>query len=391
MLLARAARAILCLLLVLPLILVSCSAPRKHYRIAVINEIAGHYEVISGLLHCLRDYQHDLAVFFNGRLSLTNTTGFKEWLGGQVGYWAEINNIFDYNITADVTISISAEFSWRIHAKSVKHLRSKRLLVFVHRADNSILRRVRHIHPNITYVALSPTVARYSQGIWNLTTHWILPILPWNPLSKCKDRSCFRHFCVQGSFEERRRNYATLWKGLLAHYNETGSLINVTVVGKGDVTRLHVPPELTNKVHILKSLPYQEYFDVISHSYALITAFGMDSYYTTRISSTVPISLITAVPIIASQRLVHAYTYFTESHVILRNPNETDVDAMVRAIKMPAVELLEKRVHLELLRNQLNTHAIAFLRTFVESTHQTQLSWKVKANSSNFSTKVNNL
>lgn len=148
----------------------AAAPPGRHYKIVIVNEIPGHYEVISGLLHCLHKHRDGLLIMWSGKLSRTRESGFRALMGDAlIGEWREWSHLESHRPTADVLISLSAEFNFRAFEAAAAALRPKRLVLFMHRADGLVAKRFLDYQQRwpTTVLTLSPHVLRSASGRWS--------------------------------------------------------------------------------------------------------------------------------------------------------------------------------------------------------------------------------
>lgn len=117
--------------------------------------------------------------------------------------------------------------------------------------------------------------------------------------------------------------------------------LNLRLVGSGPY-RPVVPAELKSSVYFDANLNYTEFYKVLSHTTALIPGFADQDYFTTKASSSVPASLIAGSPLIATRKLLDAYTYLEERCVWLQGGGESEFDVLSRIIRLSFEERLRK-------------------------------------------------
>lgn len=129
----------------------------------------------------------------------------------------------------------------------------------------------------------------------------------------CKPRR--RGVCVQGKLDPARRDYYGLFSELLARREEAlAANLTLVVQGKGGgrtgTSILDVPPRLLQDGLVVQheALPFQSYFELLHSCVALLPAFASPAYYTEKGSSSVGAALVAGTPLIATQRLLQAYT-----------------------------------------------------------------------------------
>mmetsp|Transcript_17798 Transcript_17798/g.38324 ORF Transcript_17798/g.38324 Transcript_17798/m.38324 type:complete len:401 (+) Transcript_17798:100-1302(+) len=341
-------------------------------RVAIANEIAGHFEVLAGVKEILRQLKVDADVFFVGNPLGPVSTGLVQWLGDQKSAkWHALRNVSKTDIRASLLMCISAELAPQVCSSVISMVQPSLVVIWVHRADTATpSAKILSLHPRYELVALAPHVANLSQFRLRQPVSWALPVAPFRPQEPCASRACLRGFTIQGALRKYKskaasgftRNYTHLWGRMMELKRQHGpgggaEGVLVSVLGKGLPSELAVPPELKDDVEHHSRLPYPEFWSRIHHSLALVPAFGMPVYYESRISSTILASLITGTPVIAEQRLLDTYTFLTPDHVFLRQPGEDEAAAMYRIARMREEEVLARRQALGELRDQMNARA----------------------------------
>ncbi|KXZ51997.1 hypothetical protein GPECTOR_10g1019 [Gonium pectorale] len=167
-------------------------------------------------------------------------------------------------------------------------------------------------------------------------------------------------FAVQGTIDKARRHYDVLYDPLLSLLNTSGSVPFVKIVGQLH-TPLDIPPPLKDVIRLYINLPFDQYFNLIECSQALLPVFGSSSYVKNKFSSTVLASLISAVPVLADDALLSAYSFLSEATAFKQMSNETVVDAMQRISKLPWIDHQIRRDNLVDLAERLNVAAGSFL------------------------------
>ena len=146
-------------------------------------------------------------------------------------------------------------------------------------------------------------------------------------------------FGLQGLYESTRRNYQTIFSHLQEFIDsrsserdgKTNSNITLHLLGQGN--HPEVPSGLTSHVSFDESLDYDEYYSILSRTFALLPAFASDDYLDRKASSTVPAGLIGGTPLVATKEIIAAYSYLPEDAVYLQSKNETEFDVIGRVLK----------------------------------------------------------
>ncbi|KAG2491250.1 hypothetical protein HYH03_010457 [Edaphochlamys debaryana] len=396
-------------------------------RVVIVNDIAGHFEVLASVMVQLHRMQQASSgkllagkprVVFTGNIAGPEKNGLLDWLGQEVSesaQWLPLGNFGLLGPTAgsggkggkgaagsktssgsggkkgspaddpaDLVICVSAELAPQICAAVAAAVDPRLLVVVVHRADthskNAKFLRL-HRAP-LRLMALAPHVANLSRHMLKRDqVDWAMPVAPFVPAKPCNAKACLSGFALQGALRRYRskacatsacytRDYAALWRRLLELRDEgAGPVPPVVVVGKGERKNLLLPPELdgaNSSVTYKPWLPYPEFWGLIYHSLALVPAFGMPVYYESRISSTILASLVTCVPLIAEQKLLDVYTFMSEKHVFLRQPGEDEAAAMVRVMALPEAEILTRRRAMCELQKEMNERADGLLAQYIQ-------------------------
>lgn len=155
-------------------------------------------------------------------------------------------------------------------------------------------------------------------------------------------------FGLQGLYESTRRNYQTIFAHLQKFIDSRSSerdgtvSSNVTLHLLGQGTHPEVPSGLTSHVSFDESLDYDEYYSILSRTFALLPAFASDEYLDRKASSTVPAGLIGGTPLVATKEILAAYSYLPEAAVYLQKTDETEFDVIGRVLKDTAKHRIEK-------------------------------------------------
>ena len=167
-------------------------------------------------------------------------------------------------------------------------------------------------------------------------------------------------FALQGNYESFRRDFDTTFRRLGSYFYPTNdgsdptseAGISPMEASNGPVVELHllgsgpnkptVPEGLESHVFFHENLPYREYYELLSQQTAILPAFSTDKYYSIKASSSIPASLISGSPLVATARDLHAYNYLDEGSVWFQQDNETDFDVLARAFALPPEERIAK-------------------------------------------------
>lgn len=205
-------------------------------------------------------------------------------------------------------------------------------------------------------------------GYDTIPVHVHVPLLPLKlPERTQPQKSMLTNAVVQGNFDPNRRDYAGIFKDLLAElqldprpwgYHRVGNepeyipnpTLDITpfvlhLAGNGDMV---VPKELTNVVRIHKNLPYNDFFETMHSMDIAFTAFTSASkeetkggYYEVQASSSVAMAMMCQVPLLTTHHIEKVYTYTSSPLVSIHRPSyfrEIEVVKILRAGKWVRTE-----------------------------------------------------
>ncbi len=210
----------------------------------------------------------------------------------------------------------------------------------------------------VDFITLSQHTATYlretGMSAWKTKAPPIRPFAPVFPvnlpdLPKAVDADEEElGFGLQGLYESTRRNYKTIFSHLQNFIDSRSSerdgkmQSNVTLHLLGQGKHPEVPNTLTSHVSFDESLDYDEYYSILSRTFALLPAFASDDYLDRKASSTVPAGLIGGTPLVATKEIMAAYSYLSEDAVYLQKKGETEFDVIGRVLKDPGTHRIEK-------------------------------------------------
>ena len=198
----------------------------------------------------------------------------------------------------------------------------------------------------VDFITLSQHTAKFLQETGTSAWKTKAPIRPFAPvfpvnlpkLPKAVDADKEElGFGLQGLYESTRRNYETIFSHLQkfidSRSSERDENVNVTLHLLGKGTHPEVPSDLSSHVSFDESLDYDQYYSILSRTFALLPAFANDQYLDRKASSTVPAGLIGGTPLVATKEILAAYSYLPEDAVYLQEKGETEFDVIGRVLK----------------------------------------------------------
>lgn len=344
-------------------------------RVAIVNDVPWHYEIVAGFLHVLSQDlgPQYLDVYLDDQTIDQNPVGSWDLFKEYPANYKRISNVSGYT-PADAVITISPEYNLDQNKAFVKKVKPKQVLVMVHNGEDVFapLEDIREMHPNVTLVTLAPHVANFVTKRLNVSVGWMLPIHPFRPTVRCTvsntviapDSPCVSGFVLQGNLNPKRRNYASIWQQLqknlkqLKAYQATKQF-HMQVIGR--ISRKDpefvVPGEVQSFIQTRTNLNFRTFYDTIHHAYALVPSLASAAYYTCKFSSTVITSLSTETPVIATQQLLDSYTFMQPETVFLQPEGKSEIDVMLNVMQLSVKEIYTVRARLLRLRVALNLQA----------------------------------
>lgn len=373
-----------CVLLVLAFVLVAGQVHSLNktqltqLRIAIVNGVPFHMDLVAGLLHVLAPYEKNLDVFLHSTVISSNLDGSRDLVRGSNArfFRAEIkrSRIEQY----DMAVLVSPDYELEANQQILTYIKPKLTVAIVHNSDFRRLQHILELHEHLELVTLSPHVANTLAASTATAVSWMLPSYPFQPSAPCvkassqqlKGPECFSGFSVQGKFSNLRRNYSRIWDQTIKHIHEikqtkSSQLFQLHIMGKGAPHRLNIPPLLKKYVRVHWQLPYLEYYEQIYKTLALIPALGSPKYYRTKFSSTALTSLTTGTPLIVNEDFLQAYSFITPETAWLQQKGAEELDTMLWILQRTPSEVLKLRQRLQNLRTTLNQRSLELLESFM--------------------------
>lgn len=215
----------------------------------------------------------------------------------------------------------------------------------------------------------------------NVTIRTIVPVFPVesnNARGANEDLS----FALQGDYDPLRRDYNRIFEHLESFLaakkertpetspNVKSSEPNITLHLIGHNTagwRPPVPEPLQANVVFDDSVDYPVFYGILSRTFALLPAFASDTYYDRKASSSVPASLISGTPLIATRRMLETYNYLREEDIWLQNDTESDFDVVGRVLALGPKERQAKKDKVVQRRNAIIQENKAAAARWIES------------------------
>lgn len=348
-------------------------------RIAIVNHVNFHLEVLGGVLHLLKDFPN-VHVYLHSKVLKENMFGFWDWNGRNPGM--DFRDFADYKGDGyDFIWLISPE--WRVGEikKMVAAARPQLVVAYVHNGNSQQLEDVAGIHPSTELLALSAHVADYINQRApkkQRRADWLLPIKPFAPPKPCTPAQpdCLRGFVVQGRVESTRRNYTHMLEQIVTKSRRVDDpnilrKFQLDIIGqKVPGERWKLPAHLQRYVQLHHNTPYLEFYGIIGRSYSLVPMLASPLYYKCKFSSTVLTSLMTGTPMIAGEKILSKYTMLTRDAVFFQSEKEQEVDAMFNILSVNSGGIWDKRRAVEAAREQINARSADMIKGWLDKVAQ---------------------
>lgn len=327
---------------------------KSNVKVAVVNDVLFHFEVVAGILSALSDFSSSLDVYLHPQVFSENVLGSYDLVRQYKASYKTINGT-DFQ-QADLLVLVSPEYDTARNRELVRLLRPSTVLAFIHNGDSPHLPNITSLHAHTHLITLSPHVSGYVSARMNRTVNWLMPFHEFKAEAPCTAKHiCQSGFVLQGLVTGKRRNYDSIWSQISSNYNvlrarNASKLYQFNVAGSTAGPQMQVPQIISDIVHFHYNLPFREFYKLIQRNLALIPALASEAYYSCKSSSTVATSLATGTPIIASKKVMTAYSFLRPSVVFLQGPGETELDVVKRIAEMKPQEYLKTRAALTDLR-----------------------------------------
>ncbi|WYZ33741.1 hypothetical protein EsH8_I_000017 [Colletotrichum jinshuiense] len=332
--------------------------PGKNVRVAIVETVGTHDEVTSALVTAfggvpnidltlmLRQQRYNMQDIMN---SFKLVSPISEIIPSE-----ELPSMVAAATLPHVLISTTCELDLDQKAKEFRDLLARGetyLFCLVHHADR--WREGQHVDVIREYIekgmadfiGLSQHTANFLQRDtaenWgrelNYTVHVLPPVFPVKlPDPNLEGLS----LAMQGDYSSGRRNYQHTFEQLghvigelrakAGTEEEKNRKVTLHVIGHGEPPS--VPDDLKSNVVFDQDLSYPDFYRTLSGAFTIIPAFADDDYLDRKASSTVPAALIAGAPIVASEKLLAAYTYLPREAVWLSEPGEDEMDTIKRFV-----------------------------------------------------------
>ena len=346
-------------------------------RIALVNGVSFHFEILAGLLHVLKPYEDHLEVFLSPWIQKENYDGAFDLVKWSKAKFRKTNmNVASLKLEYHIVILISPDYELKLNQRLLQQMRPKLTLAIVHNSDYKEMDSLLKIAPgDLELLSLSPHVAKSLAESTGQKTDWMLSVYPYKPEKECAQDGgtggCLKGFAMQGKFSNLRRNYSAMWLQIGQHIEELSSdpkaksLFKMFILGKGP-NRLNLPTEIEQYVSVHRRLPFQSFYDIIARTLALVPSLANPRYFTHKFSSTIITSLSTGTPVIASKRLLDAYSFLNKDSVFSQEGEEEEIDVMLKIVRLGEEQVTKVREGLKQVVEELNKRSIGLLESYIK-------------------------
>lgn len=217
-------------------------------------------------------------------------------------------------------------------------------------------------------------VATHGTNARNPRVYTLPPIFPLDhsvlttPEFTTASREAYRGIVVQGIVSRKRRDYSAVVQEALRHPQQP-KRFNLTILGsnaRNAAVELQIEhPQFLTMVNLQQLKYYADFYGMIKRHLAIYPAFAKDGKtLSVKASSTVPCSLISNTPLIASEALLKAYTYLDREAVWMEASPTKPFDELQT---IGVAELEEKFGAMERNRQKIYTSNIAVVDDMLSS------------------------
>lgn len=373
------------------------SVPAKP-RVAIVNEVAWHVEVVLGLLYALREYEPTVYVHPDALPGGVIDMGVAAYLAarGDGTRLLPLPQPASSAPPADVVVSVSPERTPSYTQAFIAAAAPARVIAYVHNGDaaDKLRSSLLGLHPGVTFLTLAPHVAAAVKQAWGPgyqeRVDWALPVYPHTPLpassnrisssssssegaagcslaSYSADRPCLGGFGIQGLLNSQRRNYSRIWAEVAERLGElrADSRFSIHVLGRGQAHLLRIPRPLRPHVKVHLRLQYTPFYARLASNLALVPSFASSAYYESKFSSTVITSLAVGTPMIVDPDFLRAYGFVDAGAVVVQARDESLVDVLLRVLRLPPAELFAARRAVSSLAQRMNERTASVVRRLI--------------------------
>ena len=347
----------------------SVAASDKVLNVAIAETNGWHDEVVAALAHSFGSQPNvQLSLYqANSRFGMSNITAAFQ-LPHKMPAFQSPDRFSDDRTAPDIVVLTTCELdSNNLRRRLSELLAEGRTYLFcvVHHGDQwNDAKRKEVIAPwmdlgLVDFVTLSPHTATFlkANGLKDWSTKGpsiksfapLFPIPPPSPNRKgVIDKQRELAFAIQGNYEPSRRDFDTIFSHLRSFVDASNSRTdeergaNVTLHLLGSGNKPPVPEGLSNHVFFDEDLSYEEYYTVLSNTFAILPAFADNEYLDRKASSTVPASLLGGTPLVATEEILAAYSYLPKEAVYCQKEGETELAAIGRILLLKAKERKDK-------------------------------------------------
>eukprot|EP00798_Chlamydomonas_sp_ICE-L_P023059 gene23059-30248_t len=323
---------------------IDVAAECPKFRIAVVNGVKFHFEILSGLLHVLKPYQKYVDVFLGPYIRTQNYDGawdLVRW--SKARFYKTDINLHSHNVTYDLVILVSPEYELELSQRIVAAMRPR--LTTGRKAD--------------WMLSVFPFQLSETDCAMILPSEQVLGM-------------CVRGFSMQGKFSNLRRNYTSIWTQMQRRVEELddpqiGKYFHLSVLGKGP-NRLALPIELEQFVTVHQRQVYKVFYNIIAHTMALVPSLANPK-------KTVKMGILensedeedamNKVSKMAIGKQKKLQLIVPEYQRLQTEDSEDEVDAMIRVSKMAGKDIFVVREKLAVLREEFNERSFKMLEGYI--------------------------
>ncbi|BFZ62482.1 hypothetical protein YB2330_003576 [Saitoella coloradoensis] len=352
----------------------------RTYNVALLESTSAHDEVIAAFVYPMMqipgvDFKHYLKAQRFDIGEVYNTFPMHKSSKLSIHPIEEVTELVDAQVDLVILATCEVDIKWQDETlkRLLEESPSTQLVCILHHADK--WDKDSYLQPytkpwiesdRVTMLVLSPHVKTHLEV--NLVPKWtgytkeprievFPPVFPFTKSASDGGAHVQQKeaaFTLQGDFSSKRRDYGGVLStlGALIHspkLAEEDEKLTLHLLGQGKPPT--IPDNVVDNVKIDQKLNYTDFYSILSDSFAVLTAFGEETYFSEKASSSVPASIISGCPLIADQRTLETYRYLDDDMVWIKAAGEDDMDVIARIVTNVGAEERQLKKEKVKLRN----------------------------------------
>lgn len=154
-------------------------------RIALVNGVNFHFEVLSGLMHVLQPYERNMDVFLSPYARTANFDGAWELIKWSKANFMRTDKLSAIKQPYDLVILVSPDYELQANEDLLRAMKPRMTVSIVHNANYEHMDKLLSISPRMELLTLSPHVAKALAANTQRKVDWMLAVYPVPPDEDC--------------------------------------------------------------------------------------------------------------------------------------------------------------------------------------------------------------